>query len=294
MIESGTRMPVEAAKQHRRTLWCPGEGTSSQCGTGAMTDDRKLHEDRPAPHVRRFTLDDPATRNALGIEMRAALVAALRAAAEDHDCRVVVITATGKVFASGSDIRMLAASTPEDVVRTEIRALWEALATFPKPLVAVLNGHALGGGLELALCADIILAAGGVKLGNPEPKLGIMPGGGATQWLVRSLGWHRAMRLLLTAEPISAETAEAWGLVAEVCDAADLPARALAVAETIAALPPLALAEIKRAARDGAAGSLEAGLALEKEAFVRVFSTTDAREGLAAFLDKRAPKFTGE
>lgn len=254
----------------------------------------KFREDRPAPHIRRFTLDDPATRNALGLAMRAALVEALQSAAEDPDCRVVVVTGTGKVFASGSDIRMLAASTPEEVVSDEVRALWQALAAFPRPLVAALNGHALGGGLELALAADIILAARGVKLGNPEPKIGIMPGGGATQRLVRSLGWHRAMRLLLTAEPVTAETAEAWGLVADVCDAADLPARALAVAEGIAALPPVALAEIKRVARAGAALPLAEGLALEKEAFVRVFSTADAHEGLAAFLEKRTPRFTGE
>jgi enoyl-CoA hydratase len=253
-----------------------------------------LRDDGPAPHIRRLTLDDPATRNALGLEMRTALVNALRSAASDRNCRVVIVTGTGKVFASGSDIRMLQASTPQDVVRAEIRALWEALTAFPKPLVAALNGHALGGGLELALCADIILAARGVKLGNPEPKLGIMPGGGATQRLVRSLGWHRAMRLLLTAEPVVAETAEAWGLVAEVCDADDLPARSVAVAETIAALPPTALAEIKRVARAGAAVALEEGLELEKEAFVRVFSTADAREGLAAFIEKRTPKFTGE
>jgi len=254
----------------------------------------KLREDRPAPYVRRFTLDDPATKNALGIEMRAALVAGLRAATDDRDCRVVVLTGAGKVFASGADIRMLAASTPETVGRHEIRALWEALTVFPKPLVAALNGYAFGGGLELALCADIILAARGVKFASPEPKIGVMPGGGATQRLVRSLGWHRAMRLLLTAEPVTAESAEAWGLVAEVCDEADLAARTLAFAETIAALPPLALVEIKRVARAGAALPLGEGLALEKDAFVRVFATTDAREGIAAFLDKRSPRFTGE
>lgn len=259
-----------------------------------MTGDAKLREDRPAPHVRRLTLDDPETRNALGLAMRAALVASLQSAAEDRDCRVVVMTGTGNVFASGADIRMLAASTPETVVRDEIRALWDALRVFPKPLVAALNGYAFGGGLELALNADIILAAHGVKLGAPEPKIGLMPGGGATQRLVRSLGWHRAMRMLLTAEPVTAETAEAWGLVAEVCDAADLPARALAVAETIAALPPVALAAIKRVARAGAALPLEEGLALEKEAFARVFATADAREGIAAFLEKRTPKYTGE
>ena len=244
--------------------------------------------------MRRLILDDPPTRNALVLEMRAALVAALHAAGADRDCRVVIITGTGKVFASGSDIRMLAASTPEDVVRDEIREVWSVLLDFPKPLVIALNGHALGGGLEVALCGDIILAAHGVKLGNPEPKIGIMPGGGATQRLVRSLGWHRAMRLLLTAEPVTAETAEAWGLVAEVCDAADLPARALAVAESIAALPPVALAEIKRVAREGVTFRWAEALALEKDAFVRVFRTADRVEGLAAFLEKRTPRFTGE
>lgn len=244
--------------------------------------------------MRRLTLDDAATRNALGLAMRAALVAGLRAAAEDRDCRVAIITGSGKIFASGSDIRMLAASTPGEVVRDEIRAIWSALLAFPKPLVVAINGHALGGGLELALAGDILLAAEGVYLGNPEPKLGIMPGGGATQRLVRALGWYRAMRLLLTAEPITAETAMEWGLIAEVCTADDLADRALAMAEGIAALPPVALAEIKRAAREGAPLPLAEGLAVEKDAFVRVFWTDDSREGLAAFLEKRPARFTGE
>jgi len=256
--------------------------------------EQSLREDRPHPHVRRFTLDDPPTRNALGVAMRAALVEALRSAAAESECRVVVLTGSGPVFASGSDIRVLAASTSEDVMRPELRAIWSALLEFPKPLVVALNGHALGGGLELALAGDFILAARGIRLGNPEPKLGIMPGGGATQRLVRSLGWHRAMQLLLTAEPTTAEAAVAWGLVAEICDAAELPSRALQVAEGMAALPPVALAEIKRVARAGAALPLRDGLALEAEAFVRVFSTADRREGLSAFLDKRQPRFTGK
>jgi enoyl-CoA hydratase/carnithine racemase len=259
-----------------------------------MSDATRLHESRPAEHVRQLTLDDPPTRNALGLKLRAALVAALKSAAADADCRVVVLTAKGKVFASGSDIRMLAASTPDDVLRDEIREIWDVLLRFPKPLVVALNGHALGGGLELALCGDIILAARGIKLGSPEPKLGIMPGGGATQRLVRAVGWYRAMRLLLTAEPILAETAAEWGLVAETCGAEELAARALATAEAIAALPPVALAAIKAVAREGAGLPLEAGLALEKEAFRRVFATADKREGIAAFLEKRAPRFTGE
>jgi enoyl-CoA hydratase/carnithine racemase len=168
------------------------------------------------------------------------------------------------------------------------------MTRFPKPVVVALNGHALGGGLELALCGDILLAARGVKLGSPEPKLGIVPGGGATQRLTRAIGTVRAMRLLLTAEPIDADTAERWGLVSEVCESAALPARALAIAETIASLPPTALAAIKRVVREGADMALEAGLALEFEAFLKVFATADKREGMAAFLEKRTPKFTGE
>ncbi len=254
----------------------------------------KLRQDSPAPYVWRLTLDDPPNKNALGIEMRAALVAALRAAAADHDCRVVILTGSGQVFASGADIRMLAASTPETVVRDEIRALWDTLSVFPKPLVAALNGYAFGGGLELALATDIILAARGIKLGSPEPKIGLMPGGGATQRLVRSLGWHRAMRFLLTGDPVTAESAEAWGLIAEVCDESALEGRTLNVAQTIAALPPVALAEIKEVARAGAQLPLVEALALEKEAFARVFATADAREGIAAVLEKRSPRFTGE
>ncbi len=225
----------------------------------------------------------------------AALVAALRAAAADRDCRVVIVTGTGKVFASGSDIRMLAASTPEDVVRDEIREVWSVLSDFPKPLVMALNGHALGGGLEVALCGDVILAARGVKLGNPEPKIGIMPGGGATQRLVRSLGWHRAMRLLLTAEPITAETAEAWGLVAEVCDEADLAgARRGGGRGHRRAAAGRARRDQARRSRRHRAAAAGRGWRLRKKPSSGSFSTADRVEGLAAFLEKRTPKFTGE
>lgn len=259
-----------------------------------MAGESKLSEYRPAPHVRQLVLDDPTTRNALGIELRAALVTALNSAAADPECRVVIVTGDGAIFASGSDIRLFAKSTLADVSRPEYRELWAVLEHFPKPLIAALNGHTLGGGLELALCADIVIAARGIKLGNPEPKLGIMPGGGATQRLTRAVGMQRAMRLLLTGEPVEADTAERWGMVSEVCEPADLIPRAVALAETIAALPPQALAAIKRVARAGYNLPLDAGLKLEFEAFLQVFMTADKREGLAAFLEKRPPKFTGE
>jgi enoyl-CoA hydratase/carnithine racemase len=240
-----------------------------------------------------LTIDDPPTRNALTLATRAALIAALDRASADPECRAVIVTGAGKTFVSGSDIRMLADSTPETVTRDEVRGIWAALGRFPKPIVMAINGHALGGGLELALCGDILIAAAGVKLGTPEPKLGIMPGGGATQRLVRALGHYRAARLLLTAEPVDAETAERWGLVTEVCAPDDLPARALAIAESIAALPPRSMEAIKQALRDGADAPLEEGLAIELEAFRRTFATADRREGMAAFLEKRPARFTG-
>jgi enoyl-CoA hydratase/carnithine racemase len=259
-----------------------------------MSEEAKLHENRPAPHLRRFVFDDPATRNALTIPTRAALVAALAAAEADRDCRAVIVTGVGKTFVSGSDIRMLAASTAEDVVRREVRDLWDALYAFPKPIVVALNGHALGGGLELALCGDIIIAARGIKIGTPEPKLGIIPGGGATQRLVRAVGTYRAKRLLLSAEPIDAETADRWGIVSEICEPADLQARAQAIGEGIAALPPQSMMAIKQALRDGADLPLAEGLALEVKAFQRVFRTADKAEGMAAFIEKRPARFTGE
>jgi enoyl-CoA hydratase/carnithine racemase len=259
-----------------------------------MSAEPKLHESEPAPHVRRLVVDDPETRNALSLPMRAALIAALGRAGADTACRAVIITGTGKSFVSGSDIRMLAKASLDEVTRPEVRRIWEVLHGFPKPLIVALNGHTLGGGLELALCADIIVAAKGIKLGAPEAKLGIMPGGGATQRLVRALGPYRAARLLLSAEPIDAETAERWGIVTDLCEPADLDARALAIAEGIAALPPKSMAELKRVIRDGSDVPLRDGLKLEIEAFRRVFETADRREGMAAFLEKRSAKFTGE
>jgi enoyl-CoA hydratase/carnithine racemase len=259
-----------------------------------MAGESMVNEYRPATHVRQLVLDDPATRNALSLEMRAALVAALRAAAADRDCRVVILTGAGSSFASGSDIRMLAEAGPTDVGRPEVREIWDVLTHFPKPLVVAINGHALGGGLELALCGDILLAVRGARLGTPEPKLGIMPGGGATQRLVRAVGIYRAMRLLMTAEPIDAGIAAEWGIVTELCAPAELMPRALAVAESVARLPPRALAAIKEVMREGSGLPLNAALALEKEAFLRVFATADKQEGMVAFLEKRAPRFAGE
>src|SRR4029079_420832 len=120
-----------------------------------MSDETTLREYRPAPHLRQLVFDDPATRNALTIPTRARFVAAMRSAEADRDCRVVIVTGFGKTFVSGSDIRMLAVSTPENVTRPEIRELWDVLHDFQKPIVVALNGHTLGGGLELALCGDI-------------------------------------------------------------------------------------------------------------------------------------------
>jgi enoyl-CoA hydratase/carnithine racemase len=258
-----------------------------------MEASSKLLDYRPTENVRQLVLNDPDTRNALGLELRAALTDALRNAAADAACRVVILTAKGRTFASGSDIKMLAAAGPDEIGRPELREIWDILGSFPKPLVVGLNGHALGGGLELALSGDIILAIPGIKLGTPEPKLGIMPGGGATQRLVRAIGTYRALRLLLTAETIDAETAERWGIVTEICLPEELDTRLLTLATGIAALPPLALRAIKEAVRIGGDLPLAEGLAMERERFQSLFGTADKREGMDAFLGKRPPRFEG-
>ena len=163
----------------------------------------------------------------------------------------------------------------------------------PKPVLAAVNGYALGGGCELAMHADIIIAGDGASFGQPEVRVGIMPGAGGTQRLVRAVGKFRAMKMLLTGEPVPAREALAMGLVSEVVPDDEVLERAMTLARTIAALPPLAIMQIKEAVLAGEDSSLDAGLALERKAFQLLFATADQKEGMRAFLEKRKPDFHG-
>lgn len=245
--------------------------------------------------VATITIDRPEKRNALNGQVRRELMAALDQLESDSAVRVVVITGAGeKAFVAGADIGEFADRTPmEQRAAMEGRRVFEAIAAFPRPVIASVNGYALGGGCELALACDLRIAARSARFGQPEVNLGILPGGGGTQRLPRLVGLGRAMRLILTGELIGAEEAERIGLVDEVVDDGDLRARTLELAGSIAKHSPIALKLIKEAVRASAEMPLSAGLAFERELFISAFSSDDRTEGVAAFLEKRPPSFTG-
>ncbi len=245
--------------------------------------------------VATITVDRPEKRNALNGQVRRELMAALDALEADDAVRVVVITGSGdKAFIAGADIGEFAERTPlEQRAAMEGRRVFTAIADFPKPVIASINGYCLGGGCELALACDVRIAARRAKLGQPEVNLGILPGGGGTQRLPRLVGLGRAMRLILTGELIGAEEAERIGLVDILVDDDDLADRTAELAGSMAKHSPVALKLIKEAVRASAEMPLSAGLEYERELFVTAFASEDRAEGIAAFLEKRAPEFRG-
>ncbi len=258
-----------------------------------MSTPTDLLLDTPAPAVARLTLHRPEASNALRTQLLEELAAALRAFAADDAVRCVVLTGGPKVFAAGADVREIADPAAAEALLERRRACWQVVRDFPKPLVAAVNGYCLGGGNELALLCDVIVAGDDAQFGQPELKLGMIPGAGGTQRLTAAVGKARAMPLLLTGALLPAREAQAAGLVSEVVPAAECGARALALATQIAAMPPLAVRHVKQAVRHAAENALAAGLAYEQRAFAELLRSADRREGIAAFLEKRAPNFTG-
>jgi len=238
-------------------------------------------------------IDRPEARNALDVPTRIALAAAFERLSRDEAVRVIVLTGSGKAFAAGADLKDMAERTAAEMMLRRAHLQWGAIAACPKPVIAAVNGFALGGGCELAMHADIILAAASAKFGQPEIRVGIMPGAGGTQRLIRAVGKFKAMKLLLTGATLDAAEAERIGLVSEVVPDDELMTRATALALEIAALPPLAAEQIKEVAMLGEDIPLSSALALERKAFQLLFSTQDQKEGMRAFLDKRQPKFEG-
>ncbi|MBO0902242.1 enoyl-CoA hydratase-related protein [Jiella sonneratiae] len=240
-----------------------------------------------------LTLDRPEARNALSPGMREELTAHFTALAQDADVRVVVLSGGTKVFAAGADLRTMAEASPSDMMRRGSERFWGSIRNLPQPLIAAVEGWALGGGCELAMHADIIVAGEGARFGQPEIKVGIMPGSGGTQRLVRAVGKFKAMRMLLTGEPVTAAAAEAMGLVSEIVPEGEALGHATELARSIAALPPLAARKIKEVVLAGADQPLDAALLMERQAFQLLFDTADQKEGMAAFLEKRKPDFKG-
>jgi enoyl-CoA hydratase/carnithine racemase len=239
-------------------------------------------------------LNRPEARNALNIATRKALAGACREIGEDESIRAVILTGGAEVFAAGADINEFVDAGAVEMLKRRSERWWQAVANVPQPMIAAVNGFALGGGLELAMCCDIIIAGRSAKLGQPEVKVGILPGAGGTQRLTRAVGKFHAMRLVLTGEIIGAEEAFAIGLVSKVVDDGEVDEAARDMARTIAALPPIAVQQAKEAILLGGDASLAAALALERKAVQLTFATADKSEGMRAFLEKRKPRFKGE
>lgn len=258
-----------------------------------MADDGTVLVDQPDDGVVRLRLNRPQARNALNNAMRLELARLFTELDRDAAVRCVIVTGSDTCFAAGADLKEFASLGAAEVWRLDAPRHWKAIADCGKPIIAAVAGPALGGGCELAQHADIILAARSARFGQPEVSVGIMPGGGATQRLVRALGKYRAMKLLMSGEPIGAEEALAIGLASEVVDDDALEARAVELARLIASRPPVALRLLKQAALAAEDTPLAAGLMLERRAFELLFDTADKREGMAAFAERRPPRFQG-
>ncbi|TZG24708.1 enoyl-CoA hydratase-related protein [Sphingomonas montanisoli] len=250
-------------------------------------------KETPIEGVALLKLNRPEVLNALSVPLRLELAAHIDELNLDPAVRAIVITGDEKAFAAGADLTELKKRTVRDAQTRESVAAWVALRACTKPVIAAVNGFALGGGSELAFHCDIIIAGEGAKFGLPEVKVGIMPGAGGTQRLVRAVGKFKASRYLLTGDLIPAEVAYTMGIVSEVVPDDQVIPHALKIASKIAALPPLAVQAIKEAVGLGPDASLDTALALERKTFQLLFTTEDRDEGIAAFLEKRKPVFKG-
>ena len=238
------------------------------------------------------TLNRPEALNALNFALMEELIAALRGFDADPGVGAIVITGSEKAFAAGADVKeMQALEFPAIYLENRI-AGWDALATIRKPIIAAVAGYALGGGCELALMCDIVLAADTAKFGQPEIRLGIIPGIGGTQRLTRIVGKAKAMEMCLTGRMIDAAEAERAGIAARVVPAADLVEEALKTAETIAGMSEPVVAMMKESINRAYETMLGEGIRFERRLFQSCFATADQKEGMAAFAEKRPPRFT--
>jgi enoyl-CoA hydratase len=236
------------------------------------------------------TLDRPEALNALDTEMLRQLAEVLGRLDADPACRAVVVTGQGeRAFAAGADIKEMVDATPDELASTGRFRYWADLRAIGLPLIAAVRGYALGGGCELAMTCDIVLASDDATFGQPEIRIGVMPGAGGTQRLTRALGKSRAMELILTGTSIGAREAEARGLVSRVVAREELLPTALALAAQVSAMPPLAVRAAKKAVNRAFETSLTDGLAAEQADFFALFATEDQTEGMRAFMEKRAP-----
>jgi enoyl-CoA hydratase len=238
-----------------------------------------------------LALDDPGTRNALSPQMLREIVTELEAADADAEVRCIVLAGADRVFAAGADIRMLSEANANDMYLGERKAQWDAIRRVRTSTVAAVSGACLGGGLELALSCDLLLCSRRSKFGLPETQLGLIPGAGGTQLLTRAVGTAVAMDVILSGRVLDGEEAVNAGLASRALPEESWLEDAIAVATEIAARPPLAQLLAKESVRRALDVPLEAGIEAERRAFAMVLGSEDAREGLAAFIEKRPPSW---
>lgn len=241
-----------------------------------------------------LTLNRPDATNALSLELQELLSREFKALATDDDIRCIILTGGEKVFAAGGDINSMAGVGPVEIYKRHTERVWAPIQHCPKPVIAAICGYAYGGGCELAMLADILIAGQSASFCQPEIRIGIMPGIGGTQRLVRAVGKAKAMNMALTGQPITAEEAWAAGLVSEVVADDKVLETAIDKARTIAAMSPIATEQIKEVIISGMDAPLETGLALERRANALLFATRDQKEGMQAFIEKRPAKFEGK
>ncbi len=251
-----------------------------------------LNRDGP---VATITLNRPEKLNALNETVRRELMEVVDRLAEEDEVKVAILHGAGqKAFAAGADVTEFADRTPAEQRRVyERRRVYDALAEYPKPLIAAVHGHCLGGGCELALACDLRVADRTARFAQAEIRLGIIPGAGGTQRLARLVGPGHAMRLALSGDTIDAEEAHRIGLVEFLAEEGEHLERAREVAERIARWSPVALRLVKKSVREAVETPLSAGLELEKELFLAAFASRDGQEGIRAFVEKRRPEFQG-
>jgi enoyl-CoA hydratase/carnithine racemase len=250
--------------------------------------------DRPADGVARVTLNRPTVKNALSMAVRERLAVIFSELGADAAVRCIVLTGGPEVFAAGADIRDMVERGAVEMMLRRTHTHWQAITHCPKPIIAAVNGYALGGGCELAMHCDIIIAGENASFGQPEIRVGIMPGAGGTQRLTRAIGKFQAMKMLLTGKPVSGREAYAMGLASDVVADDTVQQAALDMAISIAAMPPVAVMQIKEVVNAGQDVPLETALMLERKAFQLLFDTVDQKEGMRAFLEKRKPQYTGK
>jgi enoyl-CoA hydratase len=246
---------------------------------------------RPSQHIALVRVNRPDARNALNGAVRAFINKLFNELSEDTETRAIVLAGSDKYFIAGGDIREM--NSRPTVAHAILADRTTSLMVCKKPVIAAVKGYALGGGCEYAMQCDIVIASEGATFGQPEVKLGLVPGAGGTQRLPRVVGKHNAMYMLLTGRFITAADALRIGLVSEVVPG-NCEARALEIAAEIAALPPLTVMQIKDTVLSGADIPLSAALQIERKAHELMYGTQDMREGTSAFAEKRKPEFKGQ